>query len=155
MNVDVINAFLESSIHVLRTMASVEATAGKPYLKKDRLANGDVSGIITFSGDMTGSFALSFSSDCILKIASNMLKEEKIKIDHLTMDAAGELTNMISGDARKRLQGRGFIIKAGIPSILSGENHEISHVLGGPSIAIPFTTDFGALVADFNIQRKK
>ena len=154
MNVDVINAFLDSSVHVLKTMASVEATAGKPYLKKDRVATGDVSGIITFSGDMTGSFALSFSSDCILKITSAILKEEKSQIDRLTMDTAGELTNMISGDARRRLQGRGFVIKAGIPSVMSGESHEISHVLEGPSIALPFTTAFGAFVADFNIQRK-
>jgi chemotaxis protein CheX len=154
MNVDVINAFLNSSIHVLKVMASLDATAGKPFLKKDRLATGDVSGIITFSGPLVGSFALSFSSDCILKVASTMLREEISSINHLARDTAGELTNMISGDARKRLESKGLIIRAGIPSIVSGKDHEIGHVLAGPSIAIPFTTAFGPFVADVNIQQK-
>ena len=155
MNVDVINAFVDGSIHVLKLMAFMDVTAGKPFLKKDRLAIGDVSGIIVFSGSFTGSLALSFSENCIFKIVSNMLGEEVSNIDHLVQDTAGELTNMISGDARKRMEGKGLIVSAGIPSVVVGKNHEISHVLEGPSIIVPFNTEFGAFVADFNIQQKK
>ena len=57
-------------------------------------------------------------------------------------NAAGELTNMISGDARKRLQSHGLLIYADVPSVLSGKNHLIKHVLDGPSIVIPFETGF-------------
>lgn len=155
MNVNVINAFLESSIHVLKVMAFIEATPGKPYLKKDKAALGDVSGIIKFSGSMTGSLAISFSESCIIKIVSNMLKEEINGIHPMIQDAAAELTNMISGDARKRMQGKGLIVSAGIPYVVSGKNHEINHALECPSIIIPFNTASGSFVVDVNIRERK
>lgn len=151
MNVEYINAFIESAINVLKVMAFIDANAGDPYLKKDSTARGDVSGIITFSGSITGSLALSFSESCILKIVSNMLGEDIKTVDSITKDAAGELTNMISGDARKRLESKGHLIAANIPTLLSGEGHIIKHVLDGPSIVVPFKTAFGEFVVDVNI----
>lgn len=155
MNVDVINAFVDGSIHVLKLMAFMDATAGKPFLKKDKKAYGDVSGIIVFSGSLTGSLALSFSEGCIFKIVSNMLGEEVGVIDQLVQDTAGELTNMISGNARKRMEGSGLIVTAGIPAVVSGKDHEICHVLTGPSIVVPFTTECGTFSADFNMLQMK
>ncbi|MGV8056935.1 MAG: chemotaxis protein CheX [Smithellaceae bacterium] len=155
MNVNVINAFIEASIHVLKTMAFIDATAGKPFLKEDGIAIGDVSGIIGFSGSMMGSLALSFTEPCILRIVSNMLGEEINNINRMSQDAAGEITNMISGDARKRMQSKGLIVAAGIPTVVSGKAHEIKHTLSGPSIIIPFSTDFGSFVVDVNIREKK
>lgn len=154
MNVIYINAFIEGSINVLKIMASIDAAPGKPSLKQDNTARGDFSGFITFSGSVTGSLALSFSEPCISKIVSNMLGEDQ-KTTSMMENAAGELTNMISGDARKRLQSQGLIIHADIPIILSGKNHLIKHVLGGPSIVIPFKTDCGEFVADVNIKDVK
>jgi chemotaxis protein CheX len=48
MNVIYINAFIEGTINVLKVMASIDATPGKPYLKQDITARGDFSGFITF-----------------------------------------------------------------------------------------------------------
>ncbi len=155
MNVDVINAFSDSSIHVFKIMAFMDVTSEKPFLKKDKLAIGDVSGVIDFSGSLTGSLALSFSEACLLKVLFNMMGEEITGINQRVQDTAGELTNMISGDARKRMQSKGLIVTAGIPSVVSGKGHEIRHVLDGPSIIIPFNTAFGSFVVDVNIQQKK
>jgi len=55
---------------------------------------------------------------------------------------------MISGVARKNLEAQGFNIQAAIPTIISGENHSIVHVLGGPSIIIPFSTSAGPFFVD-------
>jgi len=155
MNVKYINAFIASTINVLKVMAFLDATPGRPYLKKDIIARGDVSGIITFSGSVTGSLALSFSDSCISKIVSNMLGNDENTIKSMVKNAAGELTNMISGDARKRLQSQGLLIYADIPSILSGKDHIIKHVLDGPSIVVPFETDSGVFVVDINIKDAK
>ena len=148
MNVHFINPFLEGTVSVLKTMAFVEPRAGKPYLKADNLAKGDISGIIGLTGSAAGSLALSFSEGAILRIVSNMLGEDLKSINCDVKDAVGELTNMVSGVARKNLEAQGFYIQAAIPTIVSGKNHSIAHVMGGPSLIIPFEIDEGVFVVD-------
>lgn len=148
MDVRFINPFLEGTVSVLKTMAFVEPRPGKPQLKQDHKATGDVSGIIGLTGSARGSLAISFSEPCIVKIVNNMLGENFTEINNDIRDAVGEITNMISGDARKRLEADGFKITAAIPTVVSGKNHEIKHILSGPSILIPFEIDEGAFVID-------
>ena len=148
MDVKFINPFLEGTVSVLKTMAFVEPTAGAPYLKKDNAAHGDISGIIGLTGAAKGSLALSFTEGCILKIVSNMLGEEIVTMNGDIKDAVGEITNMVSGVARKLLENEGLSITAAIPTVVSGKSHAINHVLGGPSIIIPFTIDAGPFVVD-------
>lgn len=148
MNVTFINPFLESTINVLSTMASINPVPGKPFLKNDKVACGDVSGIIGLTGTARGSMAISFSTASILKIVSNMIGEKHSVVNSSICDAVGELTNMVSGDARKRLETEGFQINASLPTVVYGENHIINHVLGGPSIIIPFDTEEGPFFVD-------
>ncbi|MBP9020255.1 MAG: chemotaxis protein CheX [Syntrophobacterales bacterium] len=148
MDVRFINPFLEGTMSVLRTMAFIEPRPGKPFLKKNNMAQGDISGIIGLTGDVKGSLALSFSERCIMKIVSNMLGEEISSMNGDIKDAVGEITNMVSGVARKKLEGMDLTISAAIPTVVSGKNHSILHVLGGPSIIIPFETDHGPFVVD-------
>jgi chemotaxis protein CheX len=148
MDVRFINPFLEGTVEVLTTMAFVKPMPGKPYLKKDNLGKGDVSGIIGITGAVRGSLALSFSSGSILKIVSNMLGEEITSINDDIRDAVGEITNMVSGAARKRIEVMGFSLSASIPTVVSGKEHSIMHVMGGPSIIIPFEMEEGSFVVD-------
>ena len=151
MDVRFINPFLNGTLNVLRTMAFVEPKPGKPYLKKNNLASGDVSGIIGLTGSATGSMALSFSEGAILKVASNMLGEEIREINNDITDAVGEITNMVSGAARKELESIGLTVTAAIPTVVAGKDHLIKHVLGGPSIIIPFEIEEGPFVVDICI----
>jgi len=148
MDVKLINPFLEGTIEVLKTMAMVEPKAGKPYLKAGNHAKGDVSGIIGMTGSARGSLALSFSERCIYKIVSNMLGENHCEINGEVRDAVGEITNMISGVARKKLEVQGYKVVAAIPTVVSGKDHAILHVMGGPSIIIPFETENGPFFVD-------
>ncbi|MDQ5985483.1 MAG: hypothetical protein CSYNP_01193 [Syntrophus sp. SKADARSKE-3] len=148
MNAKFITAFLEATETVLKTMAFIEPKAGKAYLNRDNTAKGDVSAIIGMTGTATGSMAISFSGSCILKVVSNMLGEEIREIGPEVKDAVGEITNMVSGVARQKLETQGFNIASAIPTVVSGINHSILHVLAGPSIIIPFETDHGPFVID-------
>ena len=148
MDVKFINPFLEGTVEVLTKMAFVNPKPGKPYLKKNNLAKGDVSGIIGITGTIRGSLALSFSTGSILKIVSNMLGEEITLINGDIRDAVGEITNMVSGAARKRIEAMGYSLSASIPTVVSGKEHSIMHVMGGPSIVIPFEMEEGSFVVD-------
>jgi len=152
MDVKFINPFLNGTQEVLKKMAFMDAVPGKPYLKKEETASGDVSGIIGITGDATGSLALSFSEKCICKIVSNMLGEEHPEVTKEILDAVGELTNMVSGASRTQLEKMGMAVYAAIPTVVHGQGHTITHILKSPSLVIPFSTAAGPFFIDVCIK---
>lgn len=155
MDVKLINPFLSAAMHVLKTMAGAEVSPGKPFLKKDTQATGDVSAIIGITGVASGSMALVFTEKCILGIVSNLLGEKFAEMNAEVGDAVGELTNMICGDARRRLAEQGFSLQAGIPTIVAGKNHHIMHVADGPRLAVPFETAHGDFMVEIAFSSKQ
>ncbi|MFT5692015.1 MAG: chemotaxis protein CheX [Oceanicoccus sp.] len=144
MNVEFINPFIEAMAEVLLTMAQTECKPGKATVKKDTVSYGDVSGIIGMSGEkMKGSFAISFSKEVILAVTERMLGEKLTSIDSTVVDLVGELTNIATGGAKKRLAENDYDFDLATPVVVSGEKHEIVHVSKAPTIIIPFTTDVG------------
>ncbi len=148
MDVKIINPFLEATVNVLKTMAMIEPKPGKPFLKKDDNAFGVVSGIIGITGAAQGSMSISFSAPCIKAIVSNLFGMDVPDINEEVKDAVGELTNMICGDARRRLDEEGIDLKAGTPTVVSGKCHSIHHIHNGPSLAVPFHTPSGDFVVE-------
>ena len=61
-----------------------------------------------------------------------------------TRDAVGEITNMISGQARATLSEMGLPLQGSTPSIVFGANHSLSFPGQVTTVAIPFETDYGA-----------
>ncbi|MFO7568208.1 MAG: chemotaxis protein CheX [Smithellaceae bacterium] len=148
MDVKFINPFIFGTMEVMEKMAFVKPSAGKPFAKTDDTAHGDVSGIIGMTGDATGSLAMSFSEACIIGLVSKMLGEAHTEMNKSVLDAVGELTNMISGSARKMMEKDDLRVIAAIPTIVFGKAHTVRHVIKGPSIVIPFQTEVGEFVID-------
>ncbi|MBI5582935.1 MAG: chemotaxis protein CheX [Deltaproteobacteria bacterium] len=148
MKVELINPFLEATVSVIKTMAFVDIQAGQPFIKKGTVSRGDISGVVGMTGETEGSMSLTFSQECICHIVSNMFGERISDITEEVKDAVGELTNMISGDARRRLEANGIRLAGAIPSVICGPGHEIRHVTKEPIISIPFVTGKG----DFTIE---
>ncbi len=155
MDVKYINPFLTATINVIKTMAFLDPKPGKPFIKKESKALGDVSGVIGLSGDLKGSLSITFEEDTIKHIVSNMFGEDINEINDEVRDAVGELTNMISGDARRQLQSFGVKIDAAIPSIITGKNHTITHIAKGPIVALPFDTEKGKFIVEFTMEKTK
>lgn len=153
MNVKLINPFINATVNVLETMAFVTVNAGKPYLKKDNVAVGDVTGVLGLTGIANGTISVTFEAKCILAIVSNMFGETMTELNSEIADAVGELTNMISGQARRELEEIGKVFKAAIPSVITGRNHSITHYTDGPKIAIPFSTEDGNFTIEVCFER--
>jgi len=122
-------------------MAFVTPVAGQPFVKKDKASKGDISGVIGLTGASKGVVVFSLTTAAAVKITNSMLSENYAGLVPEVSDAIGELTNMISGDARRELAGKGFKFEAGLPSIVKGPNHVIECVTKGPTITIPFNID--------------
>lgn len=151
---NLINPFIEATLHVLSSLAFTQAKAGKPYLKKDQMARGDVSGIVGLSGEARGTLSVSFSERSILSIVSNMFGEPVHEINDEVKDAVGEILNIVSGQARQKLESMGRSLKGAIPTVITGKNHTISHITKQPIIAIPFDTDNGHFTIEVCIEEK-
>lgn len=148
LKAEFINPFLEATVLVVKTMAALEPVPGTPSIKKESSSRGDISGIVGITGEAEGSLSITFHKDCILHITSQMLGEEKKEINNEVKDAVGELTNMISGDSRRRLQLLGHTFQGAIPSVVSGPEHEIKHITNGPVLSIPFATKAGGFTVE-------
>ncbi len=132
MNIEFVNPFLVSIMNVLATMAKTEAKPEKPFLKSEKSAKGDVTGIIGLTGDKAkGSLAITFTEPATLHIVSQMLGENAQKIDESVADCVGEITNMVTGGAKKILSEKGYKFDMAIPSTVIGRNHSIIHKTRG------------------------
>jgi len=153
MNAEYINPFLTSLLEVMKTMARIELQPGQVEVKEDSLAKGDISGLIAMDGpELKGSFSVSFDEALGLKTYSNMLGEEIKTIDEQVTDMVGEITNMVSGGAKKILGEKGFEFEMASPEVVKGKNHVIKHKVDGPKLLIPFTCDFGQAVIEISFE---
>src|SRR4030042_685579 len=99
VDVRLINPFIEATLHVLETISSTKAAPGKPFLKKDHIARGDVSAVIGLTGEASGTISVSFTDACIMAIVSRMFGEQIKELNRDIQDAVGEISNMICGNA--------------------------------------------------------
>src|SRR3954466_13194080 len=95
--------FLNSVRSVFGTMANVEVTIDRPYVKTDDTTTFDVSGIIGFSGAVVGSVTLSFGADAARKLVAAFAGAALDPASPDFADAVGELANMVAGSAKTSL----------------------------------------------------
>ncbi len=145
LNTDFIHPFLNATVHILNVQANLPAEPGKAFLKKtnDRLV-GDVSGIIGVVSDkFNGSVIISFPEATFLKVMSNMLGESFTELTPEIVDGAGEVLNMIFGQAKVVLNEKGYGIKTAIPSVVTGRHLSVSTMTKGPVVVVPFSSGAG------------
>lgn len=144
MNAEFVNPFLSSFINVLETMAQIKIKPGKPTLKKDMIARGDVSGLIGMVGPSAkGSFSISFDEELALNVFRLMVGETVEEISEDITDMVGEITNMVSGGAKRQLGEKGFEFNMATPIIVTGKDHTIKHQVDGSKVLMPFVSEHG------------
>jgi chemotaxis protein CheX len=148
MDADLVNAFIDTTLQILNTVSETQFQVQQPYLKRDRSARGDISGLIEISGDIQGSVAISYSSGCILAIVSKMFGEKLTELNEDVKDAVGELGNMISGQFNQQAEGLQKSLKAKQAMVTMEPQHDIAHTLDSPVIAIPCRTDTGEMTLE-------
>lgn len=148
-NVEIAKPFVQAVLKILDTMAGISATAGKPYIKKNNVATGDVSAIVGVTGDRIGTISVSFTRPCAIALVRGMLGDDIHDVLQDTQDAVGEVTNMVSGQARAGLQTLGVTLQGSTPTVIVGDGHTIRHISHSPVVAIPFTSGAGEFTVEF------
>lgn len=150
LDTEFINPFLTATMHVLKVQAGVEVKPGQIYKKKETdTTSGDVSGIIGIVSEaFNGSVVISFPESTFLKIMSSMLGEVYTRLDKEIVDGAGELLNMIFGQAKIVLNDKGHGIKTAIPSVITGKDHSTTSMTKGPVVVVPFESLAGKFLVE-------
>jgi chemotaxis protein CheX len=144
MRAEFVNPFLVSLLHVISTMAQLDLKAGAPRKKNDELARGDVSGLIGMVGPQTrGSFSITFDKSLALEIMRRMLGEAPETINEEVTDMVGEITNMVTGGAKRMLAEKGYDFNMASPVVVSGPSHTISHKTDSTKLLMPFESEYG------------
>ncbi len=144
MDAKLINPVLETMVNVLSTMANVQPSMGKPAIKNDEIALGDVTGMMTMVGTKAkASLAISFTKEAIIDIVKRLLREEITELNDMAKDMAGEMTNMLVGGAKNIYVSQGYDFDMSIPDVLVGKEHIIHHKFDGKTILLPFTSEVG------------
>lgn len=141
MKVEYINPFIIGVTNTFSTMASCPLTRGAPRLKGGEESLYDVSGVIGLSGEAVGTVVLSLSTAVALKAASSMLMMEVTEINADVTDAVGELTNMVAGSAKSKLEELHLSIS--LPSVITGQGHIVRFPSEVTPICIPFDSEWG------------
>lgn len=115
-------ALLEGAKEVFETMIFMEITEPS---EPDRQIEGDsLLGSITFKNSIEGCLSVRCSVPCAKTIAANMLgidTPEEISEEDVC-DALGEVTNMVMGSVKSRLQTDGNELLVSIPTVIHGQN---------------------------------
>lgn len=151
MNVEFINPFLSSMLNVMSTMAQMELKPEKPKLKKNETAHGDVSGLIGMVSDQAkGSLSITFEGSLALATMKNMVGEAPDEVNDEITDLVGEITNMVTGGAKRMLSEKGIEFDMATPMVVSGANHSIKHKAEGAVVIIPLGSEFGKAYIEFS-----
>ncbi len=139
INGDVINPFLNATIDVLKTMANADAAKKDVYLKRSHTLFGDISGVMSLSGDAEGIVAITFQNDLGYYLVANMVGCDASDLTPEDLhDGIGEIINMISGAAKAVLNEKGGMISIAIPTVIIGFGHQIAHPRDIPVVVLIF-----------------
>ena len=114
------DALLESTKEVFETMVFMALNEVEEQLPPSQEAT--LLGTITFTGNVEGCLSICCGLTCAQTIAANMLcmdSPDELS-DEDTVDAIGEIANMIMGSVKTRIQDQVQDISISIPSVVQG-----------------------------------
>jgi chemotaxis protein CheX len=141
--------FVNSVRSVLQTMAGWQTTVEKPRMKTQPNTEYDYSGIISFSGDITGTVVLSLRRDLAVRLVAAFAGMELEADTPDFADAIGELANMVAGAAKNDL---GCNASISVPTVVMGKGHFIARPSDIPCLVIPCNSAAGAFAVEVCIK---
>jgi chemotaxis protein CheX len=150
VNVDYINPFISSAVSVFSTVLSCDLKRTGLSIKQHLQPDYEVSGIIGLAGQASGTVVLSLSREVALSATEAMLGERPPEMNADVVDAIGELTNMIAGASKAKLEQ--FDMRLSLPTVIIGQNHTIQFASTSPSpLSIVFDSRWGKLCLDVSL----
>lgn len=151
MKAEHVNPFIKSFIDILKSVAGIEVSMGKPFLKESPILLKDVAIIIGITSDLKGQIVISMDKDTALSVASHMMMGLPLnELDEMSKSALCEIGNMILGHSASGLYEIGVIVDITPPSIIFGKGMELSSNIKR-NITIPFESSVGEFYMEISL----
>lgn len=137
-----INPFIESVRETFERMMGVAVEMGTPRPMPSLSNSVDIIGVIGLTGTAQGVVALRFPVVTALAIVSRLIGIDTRAVDRDTIDAVGELVNIVAGGAKSRF--KGHTISVSLPTVVRGDLCRLSKATDAIWVEIPFTSPVGA-----------
>lgn len=118
--------------------AKVEAVSSR----RGSVVVADVSGVVGMvQEELEGNLIIAFSKESISKILSKVYGHTFDSVNSTVQQGAAELTNMVYGQLKLRLNERGYGLKMALPNVIIGPDHNILQMSDKQSLLIDFKFD--------------
>lgn len=148
MNTAYIKPVVAAVLNIFNTMIDLPIVSRKPSFKKEKGPTTEVIGLISMSGSVSGFFCLGFSKKLAFCLSSKLLECQITENNSDCMDAIGEITNMIAGNAKSEFPDDGISIS--VPKVIFDPAKD-PYPTSAPVISIPFETQEEFLLVDMSI----
>lgn len=150
MRAEYINPFLSALTETFATMLNCQAKRLAVKLKDTDSLPHEVSGMIGLSGKAVGMVVLSFSETFARQASGVLLMAEPGDVSDTEMvDAVGELTNMVAGAAKARLEE--FSLSMSLPTVVRGSDHAVHFPSSVQPLTVPYETPWGPLALEVGL----
>lgn len=155
MKADYINPFVSSAISTLQQfIPDLEIDRGELSLSSTPSQSLGTATYIGISGDLRGRVIYDMNRVTAVRIASKMNGEDIPGLNELVRSTIQELGNIITGNAssklHKQLDGKHIDITP--PSLIVGEDMEISDSVSKKYLQVPLETNLGTILINVNIK---
>jgi chemotaxis protein CheX len=138
MDLKYVDSFLTAVVTTFDTMLGCKLDPQEAFIKRDLQPEHEVNGIIGLSSAKAkGSVVLSLSHEAALSATGAMLGQRPADVNGDVIDAVGELTNIIAGVAKAKLEH--LALNVSLPTTIVGKQH----LMGFPHKAVPVCIPYG------------
>ncbi|WP_130470958.1 chemotaxis protein CheX [Candidatus Magnetaquicoccus inordinatus] len=150
----IIHSVSDTALTFFTTDVGIQAgpVVVKPEDQPYKPPQADITAVVGFSGYLQGGVHLSAPFHAAIGLASAFSGETIDKLDDVACDALGELTNIIAGSVKERVNDAVFLTP---PQVVTGENHNVSYTKILESTKCYFRTDNGPFFVEvFYVNRE-
>lgn len=153
---ELLQPFIAATIEAWSVMADAAVRTTTIQRKTDFKMEGDLSALIHLVGTNERLLALTMPAVVARELAIAMLHRlVPSPTDEMICDSAGEMINIIAGQVKGSFVGTPYEFDIGLPTIISGTNHEIKHRSELPCFIMVFTSPFGPFTVQLCVRTRE
>lgn len=146
--------YISGALEAVGVQAKIVLEASEPVRNYDRPKGVEIASKLSMiSKDLSVDIIVSFPQEMFMKIYEGMVGETPETMDDEVKDCAGEVLNMIYGQAKTTLKTRGFDFGRAFPTVYSGDSLAGMYpVSTKDQMLVSFNSDYGTFYLELIVK---